>query len=127
MRIVDVVIQQADWRLLMTNNELMYMNWQTMIAPEKVQVASTPYYGKFVCEPLERGYGITIGNSLRRILLNWLLILGCKLSATTLTKPDSSCSHCFSFPNTFLLTSITSTAGANRRSSSWHKYHLTGH
>lgn len=26
-------------------------------------------YAKFVCEPLERGYGITIGNSLRRILL----------------------------------------------------------
>ena len=27
-------------------------------------------YGKFVCEPLERGYGMTIGNSLRRILLS---------------------------------------------------------
>ena len=26
-------------------------------------------YSKFVCEPLERGYGVTIGNSLRRILL----------------------------------------------------------
>ena len=29
-------------------------------------------YGKFMCEPLERGYGITIGNSLRRILLSSL-------------------------------------------------------
>ncbi len=29
-------------------------------------------YAKFVCEPLERGYGITIGNSLRRILLSSL-------------------------------------------------------
>ena len=29
-------------------------------------------YGKFVCEPLERGYGLTIGNSLRRILLSSL-------------------------------------------------------
>ena len=29
-------------------------------------------YGKFVCEPLERGYGITIGNSLRRIMLSSL-------------------------------------------------------
>lgn len=29
-------------------------------------------YGKFVCEPLERGYGITLGNSLRRILLSSL-------------------------------------------------------
>jgi DNA-directed RNA polymerase subunit alpha len=32
----------------------------------------TNFYGKFVCEPLERGFGITIGNSLRRILLSSL-------------------------------------------------------
>ena len=56
----------------MSSNELMYMNWQEMIKPEKVQVSSTPGYGKFVCEPLERGYGITIGNSLRRIILSSL-------------------------------------------------------
>ncbi|MBU4319122.1 MAG: DNA-directed RNA polymerase subunit alpha [Proteobacteria bacterium] len=56
----------------MSSNELMYMNWQEMIKPEKVQVSSTPLYGKFVCEPLERGFGITIGNSLRRILLSSL-------------------------------------------------------
>ena len=30
-------------------------------------------YGKFVCEPLERGYGITLGNSLRRIMLSSLM------------------------------------------------------
>jgi len=56
----------------MAIKELMYMNWQEMIKPEKVQVTSTPSYGKFVCEPLERGYGITIGNSLRRIILSSL-------------------------------------------------------
>ena len=56
----------------MPSNELMYMNWQQMIKPEKVQVTSSPFYGKFVCEPLERGFGITIGNSLRRILLSSL-------------------------------------------------------
>lgn len=56
----------------MAQNELMYMNWQQMIKPEKVLVESTPSYGKFVCEPLERGYGITIGNSLRRIILSSL-------------------------------------------------------
>ena len=56
----------------MATQELMYMNWQEMIKPEKVQVTSTPSYGKFVCEPLERGYGITIGNSLRRIILSSL-------------------------------------------------------
>jgi DNA-directed RNA polymerase subunit alpha len=51
----------------------MYMNWQTLIAPEKVQVEeTTPTYGKFVCEPLERGFGITIGNALRRIILSSL-------------------------------------------------------
>jgi len=53
-------------------NELMRMNWQNMIMPSKVQVTSKPNYGKFVCEPLERGYGITIGNALRRILLSSL-------------------------------------------------------
>ena len=50
----------------------MYMNWQQMMTPEKVQVTSNPSYGKFVCEPLERGFGITIGNSLRRIILSSL-------------------------------------------------------
>lgn len=56
----------------MASNELMYMNWQEMITPEKVQVTGTPNYGKFVCEPLERGFGITIGNALRRIILSSL-------------------------------------------------------
>ena len=56
----------------MSTNELMYMNWREMIRPEKVNVESAPHYGKFVCEPLERGFGITIGNSLRRIILSSL-------------------------------------------------------
>ncbi len=56
----------------MASNELIYMNWQEMITPERVQVTSTPGYGKFVCEPLERGFGITIGNALRRIILSSL-------------------------------------------------------
>jgi DNA-directed RNA polymerase subunit alpha len=56
----------------MSSDELMYVNWQQMIKPEKVQVSSNPSYGKFVCEPLERGYGVTIGNSLRRIILSSL-------------------------------------------------------
>ncbi len=56
----------------MSSDELTYVNWQHMIKPEKVQVSSNPSYGKFVCEPLERGYGITIGNSLRRIILSSL-------------------------------------------------------
>jgi DNA-directed RNA polymerase subunit alpha len=48
------------------------MNWREMIKPEKVQLSGTQTYGKFVCEPLERGFGITLGNSLRRILLSSL-------------------------------------------------------
>ena len=56
----------------MSSDELMYMNWHQLIMPEKVQVTSKPTYGKFVCEPLERGFGITIGNSLRRIILSSL-------------------------------------------------------
>lgn len=56
----------------MASNELMYINWQEMIRPDKVQVTSKPTYGKFVCEPLERGFGLTIGNSLRRIILSSL-------------------------------------------------------
>ncbi|MEW6243239.1 MAG: DNA-directed RNA polymerase subunit alpha [Bacillota bacterium] len=39
---------------------------------EKVEMSDDNYYGKFVVEPLERGYGITLGNSLRRILLSSL-------------------------------------------------------
>ncbi len=56
----------------MSSNEIMYMNWQDMIRPEKVEVTGTSSYGKFVCEPLERGFGITIGNALRRIILSSL-------------------------------------------------------
>ena len=39
---------------------------------EEVELAADGTYGKFVVEPLERGYGITLGNSLRRILLSSL-------------------------------------------------------
>ncbi len=56
----------------MSSNELMYMNWREMIKPEKVQLEGNEAYGKFVCEPLERGFGTTIGNSLRRIILSSL-------------------------------------------------------
>lgn len=39
---------------------------------EIVEISDDNTYGKFVVEPLERGYGITLGNSLRRILLSSL-------------------------------------------------------
>ncbi len=55
----------------MSLNELSYMNWREIIKPEKAQVDDqVENYGKFVWEPLERGFGITIGNALRRIILS---------------------------------------------------------
>ena len=51
----------------------MQKNWRELIKPKKLEVVKlTENYGKFVAEPLERGYGLTIGNSLRRILLSSL-------------------------------------------------------
>jgi len=46
-----------------------------LIRPKRLEVEKetlTPFYGKFSAEPFERGFGITIGNSLRRILLSSL-------------------------------------------------------
>lgn len=56
----------------MSSNELMYVNWRDMIKPDKIQVETTEEYGKFVFEPLERGFGTTIGNALRRTILSSL-------------------------------------------------------
>jgi DNA-directed RNA polymerase subunit alpha len=53
----------------------MYRNWRDLIKPKALEVERdtlTSTYGKFVAKPLERGYGITLGNSLRRILLSSL-------------------------------------------------------
>jgi len=53
------------------SKEIMYMNWRELIKPKGIEISvSSPDYGKFVCEPLERGFGITIGNALRRTLLS---------------------------------------------------------
>lgn len=49
-------------------------NWQELIKPTKLDIAagSAPNTGKVVAEPLERGFGLTLGNALRRILLSSL-------------------------------------------------------
>ena len=55
--------------------DLRSKNWRELIKAKRIvidQDSYTKYYGKFVCEPLERGLGITMGNSLRRILLSSL-------------------------------------------------------
>ncbi len=50
-------------------------NWRDLIRPKTLEVEKesvTPNYGRFSCEPLERGFGTTLGNSLRRVLLSSL-------------------------------------------------------
>src|SRR6476659_1647687 len=50
-------------------------NWQELIRPEKLQVAAggdAKRVATVVAEPLERGFGVTLGNALRRVLLSSL-------------------------------------------------------
>ncbi len=54
---------------------LMTRNWRDLIKPRGLHVDQdtlTDTYGKFIAEPLERGFGITLGNALRRVLLSSL-------------------------------------------------------
>jgi DNA-directed RNA polymerase subunit alpha len=52
----------------------MVKNWQDLIRPQRIVVEPdlSDSYGKFECAPLERGFGITLGNALRRVLLSSL-------------------------------------------------------
>ena len=56
------------------NVELMVKNWRDLIRPRQIEVEKglSESYGKFECAPLERGFGLTLGNALRRILLSSL-------------------------------------------------------
>jgi len=51
----------------------MFKTWSTLIRPQRVEFdheTLNPKYGKLIVEPLEKGFGITLGNSLRRVLLS---------------------------------------------------------
>jgi len=51
----------------------MGIRWKTFEIPKKLdvdQASLTPTYGKFTAEPFEKGFGSTLGNSLRRVLLS---------------------------------------------------------
>ncbi len=51
----------------------MQRNWSSLIRPRRIDVdesTHTRLYGEFTIQPLERGYGVTLGNSLRRVLLS---------------------------------------------------------
>ncbi len=57
------------------NQQPFYRNWRELIKPKRVEInkdTRTDSYAKLSCEPLERGYGTTLGTSLRRILLSSL-------------------------------------------------------
>ncbi len=58
-----------------TTSAFIARNWRDPIRPRTLEVETetlTPTYGKFTCEPLERGFGTTMGNGLRRVLLSSL-------------------------------------------------------
>jgi DNA-directed RNA polymerase subunit alpha len=56
----------------MENLEVNVKNWKSLIKPGQldVQLSEDKTYAKIIAEPLEKGYGLTLGNSLRRILLS---------------------------------------------------------
>ncbi|MCD4825417.1 MAG: DNA-directed RNA polymerase subunit alpha [Phycisphaerae bacterium] len=67
----------------------MRIRWRGLELPTRVvndQDVSTPTYGKFVVEPFERGFGTTVGNSLRRILLSSLE--GAAVTSVKITGAD---------------------------------------
>ena len=58
-----------------TPEAVLQSNWRELIKPKRLEVEEkslTPTFGKFFGEPFERGYGTTIGNALRRVLLSSL-------------------------------------------------------
>src|SRR5207302_7964645 len=54
---------------------VMRARWRSFELPTRIEAEKatlSPMYGKFTAEPFERGFGITVGNSLRRVLLSSL-------------------------------------------------------
>jgi DNA-directed RNA polymerase subunit alpha len=72
-------------------------NWRKLIRPRFLEVDQktlSDTYGRFTCEPLERGYGTTLGNSLRRILLS--SIRGAAVTALRIRGKEGAALHEFS-------------------------------
>ena len=71
----------------------MHIRWRGLELPSVVvcdKDSLTPTYGKFIAEPFERGFGVTIGNSLRRILLSSLE--GSAVALSTSSRRFRACS-----------------------------------
>jgi DNA-directed RNA polymerase subunit alpha len=59
----------------MERQEAIAKNWRELIRPRALEAddaGAAESYGRFSCEPLERGFGLTLGNALRRVLLSSL-------------------------------------------------------
>jgi DNA-directed RNA polymerase subunit alpha len=81
----------------MSTSQMVARNWRDLIRPKSLSVETetlSPTYGRFVCEPLERGFGITLGNSLRRVLLSSL-----QGTAITAVKIDGALHEFTSVPD----------------------------
>ena len=77
----------------------MGIKWRDFQMPKRLEceeVTQTDAYGKFLAEPFERGYGITLGNSLRRILLSSI-----EGSAVTTVQFDSARHEFTAMPGVF--------------------------
>ena len=72
----------------MEQSEVNSKNWKSLIKPAKldVQLSDDKAFAKITAEPLEKGYGLTLGNSLRRILLSSIRAV----SYTHLTLPTKA-------------------------------------
>src|SRR3954465_4411278 len=80
-----------------TQSTLIARNWRDLLRPRKLEGETeslTPTYGKFTCEPLERGFGTTLGNGLRRVLLSSL-----QGAAITSVKIEGAVHEFTSLPN----------------------------
>jgi DNA-directed RNA polymerase subunit alpha len=80
-----------------TINQQISRNWKELIKPKSITVdegSAQERYAKFVCEPLERGFGLTLGNALRRVLLSSL-----QGSAITAVRIDGALHEFTSVPD----------------------------
>jgi len=80
-----------------TASPLTAKNWKDLIRPKAITVDESNEkntYAKFVCEPLERGFGLTLGNAIRRVLLSSL-----QGTAVTAVKIDGALHEFTSVPD----------------------------
>ena len=77
------------------DNDPFYKNWHDLISPEALEVdeESGTNYGKYICQPLERGFATTIGNALRRIMLS--SIRGAAITTVRLSGEGKDALHEF--------------------------------